>query len=86
MQYTDWLSNEKFISLQHVKETLDSSLPDQYISQVGYIQPGHGIKGKQIWLNNDRDVEEMYIELEGTCKSEVVLWCYRNETVKKTEF
>ena len=54
--------NETFISLQHVKETLDTSLPDQYISQVGNIQPGHGIKGKQIWLSKDCDVQEMYDE------------------------
>ena len=78
--------NEKMYILTTCKrDIINTSLPDQYISQVGDIQPGHSIKGKQIWLSKDRDVEEMYDEssIEGKSvqgKSEVVLWCYRNET------
>ena len=28
--------------------------------QVGYIQPGHGLRGKQEWLCYDDDIQEMY--------------------------
>lgn len=27
---------------------------------LGYIEPGHGRKGRKQWLNTDSDVEEMY--------------------------
>ena len=28
--------------------------------EVGYIQPGHGLRGKQEWLCYDDDIQEMY--------------------------
>ena len=41
--------------------------------QIGYIEPGHGLKGKNRWLNNDEDLLEMY-GLYGKRK-EITLWC-----------
>ena len=28
--------------------------------EIGYIEPGHEVKGKKIWLNRELDVKEMY--------------------------
>ena len=41
---------------------------------VGYIEPGHGLKGKQRWLINDDDLDDMYCIYER--KKEVILWCH----------
>lgn len=30
------------------------------ISQIGFIEPGHGLWGKQQWLSSDFDLQEMY--------------------------
>jgi hypothetical protein len=27
---------------------------------IGYVVPGHGWKGEQNWLNDDKDLSEMY--------------------------
>jgi hypothetical protein len=29
-------------------------------TELGYIEPGHGLKGKKQWLNNDDDLKDMY--------------------------
>ena len=41
---------------------------------IGYVQPGHGWKGKQSWLNNDDDLKELY-EVCGKVKL-IHIWCY----------
>ena len=28
--------------------------------EIGYIEPGHEVKGKKIWPNKELDVKEMY--------------------------
>ena len=28
--------------------------------EMGYFEPGHGMKGRKIWLYGDGDVTEMY--------------------------
>ena len=40
----------------------------------GYIEPGHGVKGRQRWLLSDEDVADMYTLHDG--KKEILLWCY----------
>ena len=41
--------------------------------QIGYIEPGHGLKGKQRWLIDDGDLTDMYCIYER--KREITLWC-----------
>ena len=41
---------------------------------VGYIEPGHGYKRKQRWINGDDDLHEMYSIYSG--KNEILLWCF----------
>lgn len=43
--------------------------------EVGYIQPGHGLRGKQEWLCYDDDIQEMY-DLHPRKKS-ILLWCFK---------
>ena len=43
--------------------------------EVGYIQPGHGLRGKQEWLCCDDDIQEMY-DLHSRKKS-ILLWCFK---------
>ena len=37
--------------------------------ELGFIQPGHGFKGKQKWLCSDNCLREMYEEHKGKKKS-----------------
>ena len=41
--------------------------------QIGYIEPGHGLKGKQRWLIDDGDLTDTYCIYER--KREITLWC-----------
>lgn len=43
------------------------------LDNFGFIEPGHGAKGKQRWLASDDDIKDMYSLHEG--KKEILLWC-----------
>jgi hypothetical protein len=53
---------------------IDGHKPNFKTVDVGYIEPGHGMKGKKQWLLTDADVEEMYKKHFG--KSSILLWAY----------
>ena len=67
----------KFKTVDEIKEAIEEccesnvSLP---IDSLGYVEPGHGAKGKQRWLITDADVTDMYKAHQG--KKEILLWCY----------
>ena len=65
-----------FKSIDEVKENLASFVQGvpSTIDQVGYIEPGHGVKGKQRWLSVSEDLEDMYTLHQQ--KHEILLWCY----------
>ena len=44
---------------------------------IGYIEPGHGAKGRQMWLGRQEDLDEMYKTIDKKVKREILLWCYR---------
>ena len=46
------------------------------ISQIGYIEPCHGVRGKQRWLSSDADLEEIY-KINCAGKKEVILWTFK---------
>lgn len=50
---------------------------------AGYIEPGHGWKGKQLWINHDKDLDEMYTLY--AAKKAVLLWCYLPGNDKKSK-
>ena len=43
-------------------------------TQLGYIEPGHGLKGKTQWLTGDDDFTKMYVKYG---KHDVLLWCFK---------
>ena len=49
--------------------------------EVGYITKGHGARGKQLWISDDIDIEDMYKEYQG--KKEIILWFYTNNKTKE---
>ena len=49
---------------------------------MGYIEAGHGAKGRKVWLFDNDDIKQMY-----KCnqkKKKILLLCYTEETRKKT--
>ena len=76
-------SMEKFVygcfsAIDTLKEMLHKlcpvKLPESADIQVGYIIPGHGLRGKQEWLCNNSDLKYVYACYEG--KKEILLWCF----------
>ena len=65
-------STEQFSSILSLKEQLTNQFQEAIID-FGYIEPGHGLKGKQVWLVEDADVDEMYTHFK---KREITLWCH----------
>ena len=66
-------TTEHFSIVDDLKHELALSLESE-VTAVGYISPGHGMKGKQNSIDVDDDLTEMYIEYES--KREVLLWCF----------
>ena len=63
-----------FTSLDELREFIGCNLPSDIAElELGYIEPGHGSKGK-IWVCSDMDLKEMYQLHKG--KQQVNLWCY----------
>ena len=42
--------------------------------EMGYVEPGHSMKGRKVWLFTDEDVNKMYERYQG--KPTIRLWCY----------
>ena len=45
----------------------------QSLKHLGYIEPGHGLRGKQRWISSDEDLRDMY-RMHST--KEILLWCF----------
>ena len=60
-----------FTSFDAIKQKLNTTLQAP-VSNLGYIRPGHGWKGRQELIDNDTDVKEMY----AVCgkKTSIQLW------------
>lgn len=53
---------------------IDGKVPDFETVELGYIEPGHGMKGRKQWLVSNNDIEEMYKKHSG--KHSILLWSY----------
>lgn len=49
-------------------------MPDLKNVEMGYVEPGHGMKGRKIWIHSDEDVKMMYEKHDK--KRNILLWCY----------
>ena len=63
----------KFPSLDELTSNVFKYIPATY----GYIEPGHGSKGKRRWLTSENDVTEMYNIYNG--RKEILLWCSKEK-------
>ena len=59
----------------------DFQKPDVQNVELGYVGPGHGMKGKKVWLLTDGDVSNMYENHKG--KPSIRLWCYSQKGISK---
>lgn len=72
LQYT-----KKFSSIEDLRVELKSM--NMATRDIGYIVPGHGAKGRQMWLGTQEDLDEMYKIIDKKVKREMLLWCYKTE-------
>ena len=63
------------------KEVCDACDCEISSESFGYVEPGHGYKGRQHWLTTDEDVEDMYHIYEG--KKEILLWSTQADHQRK---
>ncbi len=73
-------------TLVELKEFVTTALPQSLdnipsVEELGYVEPGHGAKGKRCWLHTDADLKEMYEQHKR--KKEVLLWCYSEKLESK---
>ena len=72
------------MSVDILKQSLSVFKPDAGSANVcsfGYILPGHGLKGKHVWVTASEDLDEMYAVHK--TKREITLWCYTNKDGEK---
>ena len=74
------LKANKFESVEELRDYLLGALPCGF-TQLGYIEPGHGLKGKTQWLVEDDDLVEMYTKCQ---KSSILLWCLKEGQPSKS--
>lgn len=70
-------TDHMFTSVEELKTQIvqdcESKVPEKP-TQLGFIEPGHGLRGKQRWINSEDDLKEMYHLHKG--KDEIILWCF----------
>ena len=69
-------AKERFDSIQSIRSKVECEFKDKVgkLKQIGYTEPGHGLRGKQRWLSSDDDLCTMYETYQGI--QEVLLWCF----------
>ena len=78
--YRTLKSLRKFI-MNNMPNVPDVDKPDLSKVEWGYVEPGHGMKGKKIWLYTDGDLRKMYEGYGG--KPTIRLWAYTSVTRKE---
>ena len=57
--------------------------PDLKTVQMGYLETGHGLKGRKFWIHVDSDVKMTYEKFEK--KKSIILWCYTKADTQATK-
>ncbi len=75
-----WRTSEYFRTVptlqKRLAEDFKDILGDTHASHIeaGYVEPGHGAKGRQRWIVSDEDLGDMYKAYHG--KKEIMLWVF----------
>ena len=62
----------RFTSVEDLKQALSECFPNYFVNrnasniQVGYVSPGHGVRGMQHWLSDDRKAYWYYLHRRET--------------------
>ena len=72
------LKANTFSSVDGMRAELTRVLPCSY-TQLGFIEPGHGLKGKTQWLRDDNDLSSMYAMHTGKRSRDILLWCLKDD-------
>lgn len=68
---------KEFISKNHPSGV---DVPNLKEVEMGYIELGHGGKGRKVWICDDKDVDKMYETHVN--KKRILLWCYSQSTTQ----
>ena len=76
-----WRTSVRFQSVQQLRRSLCEELNDMLVGdhselEIGYIEPGHGTRGKQRWIFDDKDLADMYQVYSK--KGEIILWMFNS--------
>ena len=79
-----WANSKQQASSHNLKAFTSqkvSQLPNINIESVkyGYLGPGHGARGKRMWIYNDDDIAAMYETHSGN--RTICLWCYTHARI-----
>ena len=67
-------THHRFSTLTELKRCVQQEIEKTKDDLLGYIEPGHGQKGKMRELKAEEDLSEMYILHKR--KRDILLWCY----------
>ena len=65
---------DRFSTIDNLKKCLSNAVGTQ-IGGFGFVEPGHGLKGRQHWLLRDKDLNDMYCVYKK--RRDITLWCFR---------
>lgn len=74
-------------TFSELKEFISNNLPSTIEApnlqevEMGFIEPGHGGKGRKVWLFDDNDLQKMYEVHQH--KKLILLWCYTHVSTQK---
>lgn len=68
------VNRHQFSTLSDLVRCVKEGISGMKDDVLGYIEPGHGQKGKLRELTTDDDLKEMYVLYKR--KQEILLWCY----------
>ena len=68
---------------KNLPDTPNFNKPDLQKVEMGYMGPGHGAKGRKVWLFVDKDLQNLYRTYQ--FKTTIKLWCYTEEVKSKSK-
>lgn len=77
------LTMKKFESVGEIRSQLQSEFFDDEHFNFGYIKRGHGMNGKQVEIESESDLVDMYEDYRGSCKH-INMWAKSRPARKRS--